>query len=390
LLSALKIVFVTSRFPYPIEKGDKLRAYHQLQHLHSRGHQIVLISLYENSIVPHDYDEIAKYTTEIHTFKQSKWNYILSIIKHIGSNTPFSIAYFYNKTIASKITTIIKKVDPDIIYSQLIRTTEYTKDLPYPKVLDYMDSFSLGMEKRMQESKLSFLYNIEYQRIKVYEKAIYHKFDKCIFISQKDEKSVFNFPNDKISIVPNGVDTNFFQTKNATKKYDICFVGNLGYYPNIMACRFLIEKIYPLLVIQKLDIKILIAGARPTLAIQQFANENITVQGWVDDIRDAYDTSRLFVAPLFWGSGQQNKILEAMSMQLPCITTQIVNDAIGATEGKEIFITENAADFATLILAQLDNNTMGFECRKFVTQKYSWAASIDILEKELIDTSTLK
>ncbi len=390
LFSALKIVFVTSRFPYPIEKGDKLRAYHQLKYLHLRGHEIILISLFDTYIDAKDYEEIKKYTNKIFTFKQTKWNSFLSIIKHVWSDLPFSVSYFYNTTTHKKITAIIDTEKPDVIYNQLIRTTEYTKNISSPKVLDYMDSFSLGMEKRSNESKFSFAYNIEYKRLKDYESNIHEKFNRNIIISEKDKHSIFNHKINDIVIVPNGVDIDFFKTKNTTKKYDIAFIGNLGYYPNIMACKFLIEKIYPLLVVQKKDISILIAGARPTQEILSFANSNIAIEGWIEDIREAYDSSKIFVAPLFWGSGQQNKILEAMSMELTCITTSLVNEAINAENHKEILISNTAADFATLILDQLTKPSLGTKSRKFVSQNFSWAASIDILEQELISASTLK
>ena len=88
------------------------------------------------------------------------------------------------------------------------------------------------------------------------------------------------------------------------------------------------QDILPLLIKKYPSIKILIAGARPTALVQSLASENVTITGWVEDIRVAYASAKIFVAPLFLGSGLQNKILEAMAMSIPCVTTTLVNNAV--------------------------------------------------------------
>ena len=169
------------------------------------------------------------------------------------------------------------------------------------------------------------------------------------------------------------------QNPNLNKQYDICFVGNLGYYSNVEAVRFLIKTIFPLLKKEKPDIKILLAGARPTAEIQGFTNENITVLGWLDDIRDAYADSRILVAPLMHGIGQQNKILEAMAMGVPVVSTSRVNNAIGATPETEILVADTEGSFAEQILKLLQDIDlqilMSKNGRAFVEQNYSWAGA---------------
>lgn len=172
---------------------------------------------------------------------------------------------------------------------------------------------------------------------------------------------------------------------NALKRYDLCFVGNLGYYSNVEAVRFLIKKIYPLLKKAKPDIKILIAGARPTTEIQYLGNENITVLGWLDDIREAYAHSRVLVAPLMHGIGQQNKILEAMAMHVPVVSTSRVNNAIGATPETEILVADTEGVFAEQILRLLQDidlqNLMADNGRAFVEKRYSWDGATAALER---------
>jgi glycosyltransferase involved in cell wall biosynthesis len=190
----------------------------------------------------------------------------------------------------------------------------------------------------------------------------------------------------QVKIVPNGVDTSFFKPiLTAKKEYDIAFIGNMGYVPNVEGARYLVQEILPLLLRQFPAIKVLIAGARPTALVQSLASDNVTVTGWVEDIREAYASAKLFVAPLFLGSGQQNKILEAMAMKIPCVTSTLVNNAIGATPNEAIVLADDKVAFAKQITTLLQHpnhidaiSTAGLA---YVQKHYSWESYVQILEE---------
>ena len=148
------------------------------------------------------------------------------------------------------------------------------------------------------------------------------------------------------------------------------------------------NSLLPKLLKEVSTIKLLLAGARPSQEIRQYAQlPQVDVLGWVDDIRTAYQAGQIFIAPLFTGSGQQNKILEAMALGIPCITTSIVNDAIGAREGVEILLAETVSDFILQITKLLDQPVLyasiSANARKFVESHYSWELSGDALQKIL-------
>jgi len=115
------------------------------------------------------------------------------------------------------------------------------------------------------------------------------------------------------------------------------------------------------------------------------ASDNVIVTGWMDDVRDAYAASRVFVAPLWKGTGQQNKIMEAMAMGIPCITTSVVNNAIGAEPNEEIMVADTAEEFAQSIQQVLGDQALSARLasngRTFVSSRYSWAASTSQLSK---------
>lgn len=380
-----KLLILTARFPYPLEKGDKLRVYHQLKAL-SKQYEIILCSLTDEQVHVHDYQEVKQYCSRIYTYKQSKISILKNLIRAFFSGLPFQIGYFYNQTIKSEIESIIQKEKPHHIFCQLIRMAEYVRKSEVPKTIDYMDTFSIGTKRWAENSKwfLKPIIRREAKMLAAYERAVFQDFNYHTIISEQDKNYLEIPQKEQIKIVPNGVDMNFFKPNPSIKKeYDIAFVGNMGYVPNVEGARYLVQEILPLLINKYPNIKILIAGARPTALVQSLASENVTITGWVEDIREAYASAKIFAAPLFLGSGLQNKILEAMSMSIPCVTTTLVNNAVKATPEKQIIIADDTAAFANQISKLLENDVLikkvGENGLAYVEDNYSWGSYVEDL-----------
>ncbi len=391
----VKLLVLTSRFPYPLEKGDKLRIFHQIRELSSH-HEIVLCTLAEDEVQDIDYQEVKPFCTNIHIIPLSKSTVVKNTIFNTlkGIALPFQVSYFYDKNAKKQIADIIKTEQPDHIYTQLARMAEYVRDINIPKTLDYMDAFSLGAERRADSSNwlTRWFWRIEAHKMAKYEAQIGRNFDNLTIISEQDREALLINQKNEIHIIPNGVDLDFFKKEENTivepsPQYNVAFIGNLGYYPNVEAAKYLVHRILPLILNDFPNIKILIAGARPTSEVWDLAGPHITVKGWVEDIRESYEATQLLVAPLFHGSGQQNKILEAMSMEIPCVTTQLVNSAILATPDSEISIANTKEEFAQKIVFLLKNpdfrDKMSKNGRLFVEKKYSWKSSTLILNAVL-------
>jgi polysaccharide biosynthesis protein PslH len=390
----LKLLILTSRFPYPLEKGDKLRIFHQIREL-SGHHEIILCSLHEMPVQDVDFQQVAQYCSAIYLFPLSKTTIFFNITTNILRGLPFSISYFFNEKTQKSIWDITQKEQVDHIYCQLIRTAEYFKNTPFNKTLDYMDAFSAGMARRAESEfiLLKPVFKFEAFLLKKYEKNIAPYFNQKTIISQQD-KDILGISD--LKIVQNGVDLDYFKADslsntnnlkpenlNSNKPYHIAFVGNLGYYPNVKAAKFLVKNILPLLKKELPNIKILIAGARPALEIMALADENVTIKSWLPDIREAYLQADIFVAPIFHGSGQQNKILEAMAIGLPCVTTSLVNNAISATPEHSILLADTEGVFVQQIFKLLQDIDYQViikkNARHFVETHYSWASSVGVL-----------
>jgi sugar transferase (PEP-CTERM/EpsH1 system associated) len=382
----MKLVVLTSRIPYPLEKGDKLRIFHQINHL-AKSHEICLICLNE-SAEEIDTSVLQELVAELHIVPLARWKVPFRLFFALFHNLPFQVEYFFERKNKKKVEAIIQQFQPDHIYCQLIRTSEYVKDLfQFDKTIDYMDAFSAAAMRRAQTEKglKKIFWKIENERVKKYERSIYDYFNHHSIITEQDRKLLAIPSNKNISIVPNGVDTTYFKNNHSFKKHDIVFAGNMNYPPNIAAAIFLVEEILPKLLGQFPSLNLLIAGANPSAEVQNLVSENVTVSGWMNDIREAYCESRIFVAPMFIGAGMQNKILEAMSCELPVITTTLASEAFKEKNNSNILDANSSFEFAKAIQYYLLNETAqvadGKKNRIYVEEKYSWKISNQKLEQ---------
>lgn len=369
------MVVITSRFPYPLEKGDKLRIYQQIKQL-SKHFEIHLISTNEHIVSQAQKDELNSFCKSIHIFPISPWQKAVGIFWRFFDEKPFQVGYFYHYTIQRKIDKLLKTIQPDRIYCQLIRSAEYVKNYHNcPKTIDYMDAFSKGMERRAKSASLlkRMIFQSEWKRLSSYENSIFEYFEHRTIISEQDKNYIFHKKKDTIQIVPNGVDELFFEKENKQKDTDIVFIGNMGYPPNITAVQFLVNNILPLLP-TKTTVKI--AGSSPTSEVYKLASDKVEITGYIDDIRDAYRSARLFVAPMFLGTGLQNKLLEAMALGIPCITTSLANNALGAIPEKMILIANTPEEFAQQIQRLLSDSdlykSISQSAQDYISQHFTW------------------
>jgi sugar transferase (PEP-CTERM/EpsH1 system associated) len=389
----MKLLVILSRFPYPLEKGDKLRAYHQLAHL-SHDHEIILCCITDKLPNKQDRSKIAPLCAELHVFKLSRIKQLGRLCYAAFSSKPFQVHYFYQKSVARKIQQIIQSTAPAHIYAQLVRTTEYVKNFhEMPKTLDYMDALNKNYSRRTTSSKgiRKFLVKEEAKRLVAYENLIFDYFENHSIISSQDKNLIYHEKRESISVVPNGVDFDYFKPiqESAKKTTDLIFTGNMGYLPNEDAALYLIRSIMPKLWQEDQTITLTIAGATPSNELLSLASERVKVTGWVNDIRDEFNSAKIFLAPMRQGTGLQNKLLEAMSMQLPCITTPLANNALKAIHNEHLYVYQDDKHLVTLVMHLLNSSesrlNLGTNARNFILENYSWQSANKILQ-ELITT----
>lgn len=385
----MKILVILSRVPYPTEKGDKLRAFNHLRYL-SRNNEIILCALNNRHLHPEALRQLQPFCSQINIIRLCWWESFIGLIWALFTGKPFQVGYFFSYLTKRKVRKIVVETNPDHIFCQLVRTAEYARKLKTPKTLDYQDVLSTGYIRRAKQSGFfsGLLFTIEHKRLLRYENAVFDNFDCKTIISTPDRDLIPHPHRMKIEVIPNGVDFNYFQPMVLPREYDIVFTGNMKYPPNVDAACYLVKEILPLVHKTRPAIKVLLAGATPHSRVLALKSDHVTVTGWVPDLRASYASARIFIAPMQIGTGLQNKLLEAMAMGLPCITSPLANNALGAKDGEEILIGKSPTEYAAQINRLLADpefaGNLALQGRNFVLRTFDWQKTTDRLNQLMV------
>lgn len=376
----MKLLILLSRVPWPVEKGDKLRAFHQVRCL-SEHHEVHLFALSDKSDNKEAEEKLSAYCKSITIINPGILTKAWNILRSFFSGKPLQTGIFYSKKAKNRLHEVVESVQPDHLYCQLIRVAGLAEGIDIPSTVDYQDVMSVNMLRRKKASSLLMkpVMAMEYRRLLKYEQKVFDQFDNHTIISIPDKNLMPCRNKEKIHVVPNGVDYKYYFPVNEPHDIDIVFTGNMGYPPNIDASEFLALNILPKVRKKIPNVKLMLAGANPHARVQSLASKEVQVTGWVDDIRDCYSRSRVFVAPMRIGTGLQNKLLEAMAMRNPCVTTDLANSALGAKNGEEILIGNTAQQIAdhliTLLSDEAKANQIAENGNQFVHKHFSWEES---------------
>ncbi|MDR1725001.1 MAG: glycosyltransferase [Bacteroidales bacterium] len=376
----MKILFLLSRFPYPLTKGDKLRSYNQMKYL-EKENEIFMFCLNKKKI-KYSTDNKPYHLPFLQDLKVCDFNIfdaIFGIIKAFLQNKPLQVGYYTHKRNIKKFENYVKQISPDVIYVQFVRMAEYCNNIKVKKVLDYQDALSANMLRRSKVSNPFFrpIFIREAKLLRNYEKNVFFNFDLTTIITNTDRQEIDISQKDKILIVPNGIDISYFNYKLKTAdKIDILFCGNMSYSPNVDAAKYLVHSIMPLVWDKFPNIHVMIAGATPKKSVLRLKSNKVYVSGYVEDMKECYANAKIFVAALRTGSGLQNKLLEAMAIGTPVITSVLANKALGAVDKEHLLVADSIQEYANLIIKLLNDEllrkTLVYNAQNFVRKTYNW------------------
>jgi polysaccharide biosynthesis protein PslH len=379
----MKLLMILSRIPYPLDKGDKLRAYHQIKHLLEQNVELTICCLHFEKIKANEIAHLQSLGGKWHFISLSYWRAASQIGYHLFTRRPFQVALFYQSKAHREVQKMIAEEQPDHIWVQLVRTAEYAKQAVHiKKSIDYMDALGSGVAKRANQTRglQRLFWKEEAERLTRYENIIWNYFDHHFIISEKDAQQI-NAPQPKLwKILSNGIDFDYFQRQSKHLGKKIVFIGNMAYPPNIDAALYLAKEIMPLVWEKNPRIPLLIAGADPVSAIQQLVSSQIIILGRQDDIRKAYEEAAIFVAPMRLGTGMQNKILEALCMEIPVITSPVAAEAFDLPIKKHLITANNPHEMAEAILQTYPHAELPLaENRNIVALNHNWKNIIQTL-----------
>ena len=377
-----KILIVTTKFPFPLFSGDKLRIFNILKKL-SKKNRVDLI--YTDSKA--NLQKKIKFINKTIFVKTHIFEKYFNIIYFLIIGKPLQIGYFFSNEMKAKISEI--KDDYDVIIFHLIRSAEYLpKNYKGKSILEITDLLSknyLQLQKKLNIfNPLKYIYFLEQVLVKKYEKKIANFFNKIIFVSGNDSKYFFigNKNKKKIQIITNGTDLKKKQYKFRTKNNDIIFIGNINYLPNKLACYDFIKKIMPKLEKEGLNITFKIIGqTSSTLKFFLTRYKNVEVHNNVLSIEKLCKNAVCGISNLSVATGVQNKIMEYMRIGLPTIVSEKCFDNLRFVKSKDLLVFKDESDFVKKII-KLKNQKMfarkiSENCYRKIKKFYSWDKSLE-------------
>lgn len=399
----MKILFLSHRVPFPPNKGEKIRTYHQIKYLHEQGHDIGVLSPIAES---DDHKHLAE-LQNLHLNLNSSMHALSMLRLPIGliKNKPLSVANFYCNSLQKELDKTITEQYIEVIICSSSSMAEYVFKSPIcqgktgrkpPKVImDFMDLDSDKWRQYAEQKKgpMRLIYTREAKLLSKYENIIYEQFNASFFISDEEVKLFLNGRdnNGKLSAIGNGIDTEFFQPTPIRDINDdpiLLFTGVMDYLPNEDAVEWFVKDIWPSILQTYPKATFYIAGMNPSEKVKKLAQHpGVIVTGKVDDIREYYAKADIFVAPLRLARGVQNKVLQAFACGLPVVSTPAGNEGIGAKNGEEILIGNDAKEFASQTLQLCKNQSRrkvtSRNSKAFVDKAFSWEGMLQKLTTTL-------
>lgn len=386
----MRILCLTSRLPYPPDRGDRLRAYHFLKSL-SNHHELHLLSFIEDQSELTHLELLKSIFKDVKVVRMSKLRSLTSVGIKFWQPYPLQALYYQSSVMNRTIQEALTSYDFQAAYIHLFRMAPYLEEAKeIYRIVDLTDVISkeISMSLKYRSIPSRLLYTIEKKRIQDYEKRLCTNFDEVWLISDSDRQIlVGNCNNDNIQVVPNGIDTHKFHPINITPvPHSIIFTGHFGVTHNIDAAIVLVSKILPIIHKVFPDCTLNLVGASPSKAILKLGEiHGVKVTGYVEDLNQYLNQATIFVAPLRFAAGIQNKVLEAMAAARPVITTSVVNEGLKAIDGSELIIADDPHDMAKSILklfeTPLEASKIGESARRFVSTRFSWNAVLQRVDK---------
>lgn len=411
----MKILYLAHRVPYPPNKGDKIRTFNEIRCL-CHNHEIDLLSLADDPKDMAFKRNLERYCNRVKLFGlnilKSKLNSLTGLA--IPSR-PLSVSYFYNKRLQTCLNQWVAQKAYDAVICFSSPMAEYLfrcptlnerhtpgkalSDSSQPRlIMDFCDVDSQKWHQYASNSSfpLNLVYGIESKRLLEYEKKINRSFHHSVFVSTREVEIFMNLDTkaQNLTAVLNGVDHDYFSpdvgfesipVREKEGQKVLVFTGAMDYYANVEGVSWFCKNILPRIKTAHPDVLFYIVGNNPSPEVKALGEQQgIRVTGFVDDIRPYYLEADVCVIPLRIAAGVQNKVLEAMAMARPVVTTNKAFEGIKEEPDKHVLVDDDPKHFADKVIQLLNTKekgtALGNNARNFILKNYNWQTNIADLE----------
>jgi sugar transferase (PEP-CTERM/EpsH1 system associated) len=385
----MKILYLAHRVPYPPNKGDKIRSFHEIRHF-SRFHDIHLLAFCDRRGDESYIMELRKHCRRVTLVPLHRWPQRFRAAVNMLFCKPWTLGYFENPEMHAVLAGELSQNSFDLVFAYSSSMAPYARSLAgLPKIIDFVDSdaskWRQYAEMRSLPSKL--LYDFEWRSLKQYEAEAISDFDYSVFVSRREAGHLSGYTDSrKVGFIPNGVDLDYFEAlPQRTSHKSIIFTGAMDYFPNIDAVNFFARKVLPIVRLAVPDARFFIVGSNPSRQVRILKSlPGVTVTGTVEDVRPYFADARVAVVPVKISQGIQNKILEALASGLPVVGTKAALDGMASTKDLPVVEANDAQAFAENVIKFLNRPLTCDQvekCRRLLQLNCDWDTNLSAFDR---------
>lgn len=393
----MRLLFLSGWFPYPPDNGARLRVYNLVRQLATR-HEIVLLSFVRAGRPSPERTPMVSYCQAVETvpfrpFRPHRLRALLGLL----SPQPRSLIATRSPKMEVLIRRTLQERSYDLIIASEIGTgtgmsSYVTGKEGIPCVLEDLELSMIQSKIQAQHTWVGqWRHLLTWWKLQGYTRRLLRRMAGCTVASEEEKGLVRRFAPDglPLAVVPNGVDVKAYTGDFGLPHPDsLVFSGALTYSANFEAMHFFLTKVFPLIKSQCPDVTLRITGRTDGVPLETLSQQpGVVFTGYLDDVRPTIAQSKVSVVPLQQGGGTRLKILEAMALGTPVVSTTKGAEGLDATHGIDILLADRPTEFAKAVLHLLSDGALRARLaangRRLVEERYSWATCAQQLEKLL-------
>jgi glycosyltransferase involved in cell wall biosynthesis len=300
-----------------------------------------------------------------------------------------------------QLAALLDRVPFEVVQAESIEMAQYGVRQPNRSPLYVYDAFNAEFViqrrafttdlRRLRKLPVAAYSFLQWQKLRAYEARLSSRFDGVLAVSPEDAAILKRVsPSSAIGVVPNGVDTEFFQPQRvpqAEQPY-ILFTGTLDYRANVDAVQWFVHEVLPRVQAVRPNIRFMVVGRNPTAAVHELGRRRgVEIVGEVQDVRPWFNAAAAYVVPMRIGGGVRLKLLEALAMGRAVVSTPMGAEGIeGLAPDVHALLAEGPDEFATQLLRVLRDQSLsellGNAGRRFVVEHYDWRAIVPSMKAQ--------
>jgi glycosyltransferase involved in cell wall biosynthesis len=384
----LRVLFLSQRFLYPFDTGGKIRTGKLLEKL-SEIFDVTLISNLESPKDDVYVKNISRLCTNFHAVpwkevKKYTFRFYLRLLVRQLSRYPITVLNDHSKRLEETVLTVLAQGKYDLVICDFAQSgLNFRRVRGYPSLLFQHNVESMIPYRHFRASRdpvSRIFWWLQWFKMRRYEQQLCQNFDAIVTVSEADKCILEKeFCARNVYAIPTGVDTEYFSSSETSiQENSAVFVGAMDWLPNEDGVLFFVREIFARIKNQVNSFKFTVVGRNPSPALLRELRKypEITVTGWVEDVRPYLATHALCVIPLRIGGGTRIKVYEAMSMGKGIVSTVVGTEGLPVVDGENVVLADEAEDFADAVVRLLrdrsERDRIGSAARTFVEGNCSW------------------